>query len=509
MTDSKTDIVAINEKGPETAALSFFERLDLFLRQDVFISEVRPCLKRCAVNGYLVGGLIRDLALKKEVARDYDFVVSGMVEAVARLAAERLGGTPFLLDRESGSYRVVVKTNAGAVTLDFSFMRGESIEDDLKERDFTVNAMAVDLAGLSEGRPRLIDPFNGLADASASALRAVSEGAFAEDPLRCVRAVRLSFCCGLDIEPATQALAQASAGRLRGTAAERIREELVRIFGCSRCADAVRSLYALGIIDAVAPALTGWKDVHGYDLLGHSLATLDEADRLIDLILIDRVSGGQISDGAFVSRFEELKAHLSRRIGPIGMDVFFRVCAFLHDIGKPATIARESGRLRFIGHDSAGAQLAKDMLLGLRFSKAFSTAVSGVIKNHHRVFMLLLLPERSPRAKAHFFRASGGPSGITLLLLALADARATSGRRDSALEALVSEMIDFYYGVYLKKRPRPILTGEEIKRIFSLPEGRIIGELLSEVAKGVEDGMIKTKKDALSRVRRSLDERRG
>lgn len=504
MTDSKKDIVAINEKGPETAALSFFERLDLFLRQDVFIGEVWPCLKGCAVNGYLVGGLIRDLALGKEVARDYDFVVSGMVEAVARLAAERLGGTPFLLDRESGSYRVVVKTNAGAVTLDFSFMRGESIEDDLKERDFTVNAMAVGLAGLSEGRSRLIDPFNGLADASASVLRAVSEGAFAEDPLRCVRAVRLSFCCGLDIEPATQALAEASAGHLRGTAAERIREELVRIFACSRSADAVRSLYALGIIDAVAPQLTGWKDVQGYDLLGHSLSTLDEADRLIDYI-----SGGQISGGAFVSRFEELKTHLSRRIGPIGMDVFFRVCAFLHDIGKPATIVRESGRLRFIGHDSAGAQLAKDMLLGLRFSKVFSTAVSGVIKNHHRVFMLLLLPERSPRAKAHFFRASGGSSGITLLLLALADARATSGRRDSALEALVSEMIEFYYGVYLKKRPRPILTGDELKSIFSLPEGRIIGQLLSEVAKGVEDGMIKTKKEALCHVRRSLDERRG
>lgn len=504
MTDSKKDIVAINEKGPETAALSFFERLDLFLRQDVFIGEVRPCLKGCAVNGYLVGGLIRDLALEKEVSRDYDFVVSGMVEAVARLAAERLGGTPFLLDRESGSYRVVVKTNAGAVTLDFSFMRGGSIEDDLKERDFTVNAMAVGLAGPSEGRSSLIDPFNGLADASASVLRAVSEVAFVEDPLRCVRAVRLSFCCGLDIEPSTQALAEASAGHLRGTAAERIREELVRIFSCSRSADAIRSLYALGIIDAVAPQLTGWKDVQGYDLLGHSLSTLDEADRLVD-----QISSGQISGGVFVSRFEELKSHISRRIGPIGMDVFFRVCAFLHDIGKPATIVRESGRLRFIGHDSAGAQLAKDMLLGLRFSKAFSTAVSGVIKNHHRVFMLLLLPERSPRAKAHFFRASGGSSGVTLLLLALADARATSGRRDSALEALVSEMIEFYYGVYLKKRPRPILTGDELKRIFSLPEGRIIGQLLSEVAKGVEDGMIKTKKEALSHVRRSLDERRG
>ncbi len=497
MTDSKTDMAGINEKGPETGALSFFERLDLFFRQDVFISEVLPCLKGCAVNGYLVGGLIRDLALKKEVARDYDFIVSGMVEAVARLAAHRLGGTAFLLDRQSGSYRVVVKTDAGAVTLDFSLMRGSSIEDDLKERDFTVNAMAVDLADLSESRARLIDPFNGLADASTSVLRAVSEGAFVEDPLRCVRAVRLSFCCGLDIEPATKALAEASAGLLRGTAAERIREELVRIFGCRRSADAVRLLYALGIIDAVAPVLSGWKDVQGYDLLGHSLSTLDEADRLIDMI----------SDGTFISHREELKAHLSRRRGPINMDVFFRVCAFLHDIGKPLTLARESGRLRFIGHDSAGASLAKEMLLGLRFSKAFSTAVSGVIKNHHRVFMLLLLPERSPRAKAHFFRASGGSSGITLLLLALADARATSGRRDEALEAMAAEMIEFHYGVYLKKRPRPILTGDELKRIFSLPEGRIIGELMSEVAKGVEDGMIKTKKEALSHVRRSLDGR--
>lgn len=501
MTDAGTDMDRIieNEKGRETEALSFFVRLDLFLRHDIFIAEVCACISACGVKGYLVGGLLRDLALNRGSAKDYDFVVSGMAEAVAGLAAGRLGGSFFLFDRLSGAYRAVIKTGAAVVTLDFSPMRGALVEDDLMARDFTVNAMAADLSAFSEGRAVVIDPSNGLVDASASVLRAVSEGAFVEDPLRCVRAVRLSHCCGLEIEPATMVLVRASAGLLKGTAAERIREELILIFGCSSGSKAISRLYELGIMDVIAPVLSGWKDIGGYDLLGHSLATLNEADRLLD----------EFSAGTFISHHEELRAFMSRRIGPIGMDVFFRVCAFLHDIGKPLAIDRESGRLRFIGHDSAGAALAKELLLSLRFSKAFSTAVSGVIKNHHRVFMLFLLPERSARVRAHFFRASGGSSGVTLLLLALADARATSGRRDLALEALVSEMIGFYYSVYLKKKPRPILTGDEIMRIFSLAEGKAVGEALRAVSMGVEEGAIKTRKDALSYLGRWLQGQSG
>lgn len=494
MTDAKTDMDRIieKEKGRETEALSFFDRLGLFLSHDIYISEVCACISACGVKGYLVGGLLRDLALNRGSAKDYDFVVSGMAGEVAGLAAGRLGGSFFLLDRLSGAYRAVIKRGAAVVTLDFSLMRGSSIEDDLKARDFTVNAMAADLSAFSQGRAVVIDPSNGLADASASVLRAVGEGAFVEDPLRCVRAVRLSHCCGIEIEPATMALARAAAGLLKATAAERIREELIQIFECRRSANAISRLYELGIMDVIAPVLSGWKNVEGYDLLGHSLATLNEADRLLD----------ELSAGTFISHHEELRAFIARRIGPIGMDVFFRVCAFLHDIGKPLAIDRESGRLRFIGHDSAGAQLAKDMLLGLRFSKAFSTALSGVIKNHHRAFMLFLLPERSARARAHFFRASGGSSGVTLLLLALADARATSGRRDPALEALVSEMLGFYYSVYLKKKPRPILTGKEIMKIFSLAEGKAVGEALRAVSRGVEEGAIKTRKDAVSYLSR-------
>lgn len=496
MTDAKTDIDRITkqEKGRETEALSFFERLDFFLSHDIFISEVCACISACGVKGYLVGGLLRDLALNRGSAKDYDFVVSGMAGEVAGLAAGRLGGSFFLLDRETGAYRVVIKRGTAVVTLDFSLIRGLSIEDDLKARDFTVNAMAVDLSAFSQGRAVVIDPSNGLGDASASVLRTTGEGAFVEDPLRCVRAVRLSHCCGIEIEPATMAFARGAAGLLKRTAAERIREELIQIFECRRSSKAISRLYELGIMDVIAPALSGWKDIGGYDLLGHSLATLDEADRLLD----------EFSAGTFISHNEELRAFIARRIGPISMDVFFRACAFLHDIGKPLAIGRESGRLRFIGHDSAGAVLVKDMLLGLRFSKAFSSAVSGVIKNHHRVFMLLLLPERSPRAKAHFFRASGGSSGVTLLLLALADARATSGRRDPALEALISEMLGFYYSVYLKKRPRPILTGDEVMRIFSLAEGKAVGEALRAVSRGVEEGAIKTRKDAVSYLGRWL-----
>ncbi len=481
-------------------------------RSDSARSFLRPFEKLAAVAGdgivkgvfsiaedrvWLVGGVLRNLALCSPAAPDYDFAVMGDTAALARAAAARFGGTPFALDEEAGAYRVVVK-GGGAATLDFAPLSPGGIVEDLSKRDFTVNAMAVELRSLfGEGRPLLIDPFGGLDDARDGILRAVSPGAFESDPLRMLRAVRLSSRYGLRIEAATRSVISGKAGLVVRSSPERIRDELKALFTGSGTAGGIRLLYDTGLADAVIPETSGWKDVDGYDLLSHSLSVLEEAEAIL----------GNMDEDAFPGFSGRLREYFSGREGELSNQALFKLAAFFHDAGKPLAMSREEKRLRFIGHDTKGAETVSNLLERLRFSRKTSGAVSFFVSNHHRVFMLAGLKERSYRARGHFFRASGGSGGLLLLCLALADARATRGGEDPELLSVVMEMLGFYYGSYLRKKPKPLLTGDEIMEAFGVTEGPIVGEIIREIDDGVERGEIRNRKDALRLIREWLKRR--
>lgn len=442
---------------------------------------------------WLVGGVLRNLALSAPAAPDYDFAVMGDTAALAREAASRFKGAPFALDEEAGAYRVVVKGD-GAATLDFTQLAPDGIEDDLSKRDFTVNAMAVELKALFEGGGQLIDPFGGLDDARAGILRAVSPDAFDNDPLRMLRAVRLSCQYGLRIEEGTCSLIREKAGLIGISSPERIRDELRTVFINNGTAGAIELLYATGLVNAVMPEISGWPDVDGYDLLSHSLSVLREAEAILS----------NMTEEAFPGCSEPLREYFSRHEGELPNHAILKLAAFFHDTGKPLAISREEGRLRFIGHDTKGAEAVRGLLERLRFSRKTANTISSFVANHHRVFMLAGLRERSFRARGHFFRASGDSGGLLLLCLALADARATRGGEDPELYAVVIEMLGFYYGPYSRKKPRPLLTGDEIKEAFGVEEGPIVGEIIRELNEGVERGEIRNRKEALKHIREWL-----
>ena len=170
-------------------------------------------------EAWLVGGAVRDELLGRPVL-DLD-VSCREPEPAARALRALAGDAVFPLNERFGAWRVVLDADA---TVDFSPLRGDSIEADLAERDFTANAVALPVAGGD-----FIDPFDGRTDIERRVLRLVSERAFDDDPLRLLRGVRLEGELGFRLDPAAEELARAKAGLVTGAAGERILEELRRL----------------------------------------------------------------------------------------------------------------------------------------------------------------------------------------------------------------------------------------------------------------------------------------
>jgi len=474
-------------------AFSFLGGLFDILRKDPALKEIygvsaggRASRRRGRAACYLVGGVLRNLLLKEEAGCDYDLCTDGDVRVFSEGLAKKSGGSFFLLDETSSTWRVVVK-KAPLTTIDVSRIREGDIVRDLGKRDFTVNALAVDVRDVFEKqKPALLDPHSGIEDAKKRILRAVSGVSFKEDPLRILRAVRLAQQYNLKIERSTWALLKEGKSLISETAKERVRDELALVFSSPLSFRSMEKLFEAGVMQEVIPELRGWQTMAGYDLLSHSVKTLEEAERmLLEAPLLRK----------------ELKEHFDKGLGGVKRKAVFKIASFFHDIGKPLTMQKEEGELRFIGHDVEGEEIVKRVLKRLRFSRKVTRAVSTLVRNHHRIFALASIERPSQRSRAHFFNSVGGDMGLDLLLIGLSDARATRGAEDRALFSVVMDMMDFYFDVYSKAKPRPLMNGREIMIAFGVPEGPAVGEIIKKISEGVEEGILHDKKNAVRYIK--------
>ncbi|MBI3753042.1 MAG: CCA tRNA nucleotidyltransferase [Deltaproteobacteria bacterium] len=471
------------------------------LKSDPILKAIYDAANAVEVKAYLVGGVLRNLVLSEPLGFDYDIALNGMAGGAANFLARMLKGSAFLLDKEHGAYRVVVKTGCGrcphptlhppCFNIDLSPYKGKDIFEDLKNRDFTINAMALDISALfTESEVELLDNFNGQTDAKKKTIRMVQPAVFDDDPLRLLRAVRLSAQYNLVIEQETERVLKAKANLLTKSAWERIRDEFFAILSCPDSAIYMKMLYELGLLRAILPEIKVWEYLSGYDLLAHLLKTLEHGERLCNNL---RNFAPEFAD--------DIENEFQMALGNVAIRGLLKLALFFHDAGKPATMKMEEERIRFIGHEVEGEIISRRLGRRLKLSRSAVSFIARLVRNHHRVFNLASLEKITDRSKAHLFRAAGKSEGLFLLLLALADARATRGGEDPELAMLVKDLISFYYKVYAVKKPKPLLNGDEVMKIFNVPEGIMVGRILRKLSEAEGAGMIKNKRGAVKFIK--------
>lgn len=444
---------------------------------------------------WIAGGAVRDAALGLEVD-DLDLAVAGDPKAAARAIAREGSGHSFELSAEYATWRAVAAD--GSWQVDLTALRGETIEADLAERDFTIGAVAVPLGG---GEP--VDPLGGLADLDGRLLRAVGERSFATDPLRLLRAARLAAGLGLEVDPGTASLARSEARRAAEPAGERQLAELRQLVGGPDPLRGMALLDELGITPVVLPELEALRGVeqgpnHHLDVHGHTMAVLEQALAVeADL----KRFGGE--------RAEELEALLAEPLADdMSRGTALRFGALVHDIGKPATRSERDGFVTFVGHDRDGVAIVGDLCRRLRASRALTRHLQDLTLHHLRLGFLVHEAPLPPRRVHEYLRATE-PVGADVTLLTIADRLSARGSGPFATEeaieahlALARQMLAATLDWRRDGPPPPPVRGDELAAELGLDQGPEVGELLAEIEAAQYAGEVSTRAAAVDLARR-------
>jgi len=418
------------------------------------IRSIARTLRTAGHEAHLVGGCVRDL-LRGLPPLDWDVATDARPDRLLALFPgaryENRFGT-VAVPLPDGVHEVTTFRHDGTYSDhrrpdDVTF--GDTLDEDLARRDFTVNAMAIPLD--ADGMPgALVDGVDGRADLAAGVLRAVGDPAarFREDALRMLRAVRFAATLGFAVEPATRAAIAAEAPLAVHVSGERTFVELMRLLSAEQPSTGLRLAEETGLLGVIAPELARQRRIpqaktRGEDLWDHTLRTVDAA-------------APSLVDGLPLAR----------------------TAALLHDIGKPATFADG----HFVGHDAVGAELAAAWLDGLRAPRAFTARVAALIRHH----MFAYAPEWSDSAVRRFIRRVGAADLEELLDLRAAD------NIGSGLAANVDGLHE------LRGRCRAQLAahvalargdlavdGDDLMRALALAPGPAVGRLLDELLERV------------------------
>lgn len=448
---------------------------------------LQTALQRAEQRGlrlWLVGGAVRDTLLGKAV-KDLDAVAdsgdTALVHALAREIADAVEGSYVPLDEDRGIARVVLEDGRD---LDLAARVGPDLEHDLRHRDFTLNAMALDPA-----TGEIHDPTGGQADLARGLLRTAGPDGLTDDPLRLLRGARM-LCVYPRLQPAPGLADEIRrlAHLLPTVSWERIRDEL---FLCFRAGISPRIpfLVETGLLEAVLPELTPTRTTtqnhyHHTDVFHHTLEVLR---------YVEESSGPPLG--------QEMAGRRTR-------GELLKLTALLHDIGKPLTRTVDpDGRIRFFGHEALGAEMAEAAGRRLALSSREIQRLKRVVALHLEP---VLLPHRNPTdVDLHRFFRAAGEAAPELLLLSDADVRASRGlaqtdERLAVHRAFVRDMLAEFLQEGRVARPKVPLTGADLVAAFGLSPGPTVGRLLERVAEAVAEGSVRSREQALAWAAESL-----
>ncbi len=337
----------------------------------------------------------------------------------------------------------------------------DRIEDDLGRRDFTINAIALELAGSAPpgaGVPVLVDPFGGAADLAHRVLRTplTPEISFGDDPLRMLRAARFIARFGLEPDPALVDAVVASAARLEIVSAERIRDELDKLIVLGSPSAGLWFCVDTGLAQHFVPELPALRLEHDplhrhKDVLSHTIA------------VVENVRPPALDDGVPAYDYR-----------------ITRLAALFHDVGKPATRGYQPGKgTTFHHHDAVGARITRRRMEALRYPAADIDAVTALVALHLRFHTYKM--GWTDSAVRRYVRDAGDQLAelnvLTRCDCTTRDARkaAMLGRRIDELEARIAELSAAEELAAL----RPELDGNDVMELLGVGPGRIVGEALA------------------------------
>ena len=461
------------------------------------VREARAAL--AGLEAWVVGGTVRDLLARRGLL-DLDLAVAGDAGEAARAIGRAVNGAAFALSEQFGAWRVHARDDG--FTFDVSPLQAETIEGDLARRDFSVNAIAVPLAG---GDP--LDPTGGLPDLESRTLRVlggdtVETSSYASDPLRPLRLVRLAAELGFAPDARTERLTLEAAAAVTRASPERIFTELRRLIVADGAIEGLELADRLGLTAAVLPELAALHGVeqshyHHLDVHGHTIEVLREQ------ITIERdpepVFGSALAPRVAAVLAEPLADELSRA-GAL------RLAALLHDVAKPATRRElDGGRVSFVGHDAVGEEMIGMICRRLRTSERLREFL-GAIARHHLALGFLVHEQPLARAVVYRYLASTSPVEVEVTALSCADRLATRGRgAEAAIEKhvqLARELMQAALDWRARGAPRPAIKGNRLARELGIEPGPELGELMSALAEARYTGEAATPEEAIAYARR-------
>ena len=326
----------------------------------IFMLSLPPLVKRVMdilpadQEIYLVGGAVRDLLLSRP-SPDLDFALPANGISLARTVANALHADFIPLDEERDTGRVIFTDESGIrIFLDFAVYRGANLTEDLRARDFTINAIAYNLRDET-----IIDPTEGGKDLRAKTIRACSPTSLSDDPVRILRAIRLAAAFDIRIEKNTRELMKQSANQLGRISPERLRDEVFKILKGPKPDACMRALEMLGVLPYLMPELIAMKGVeqsepHMFEVWTHTLAVLDYLDQIISALRVgyDAEKTNDMFTGLLGLRLGRFREQIAKHFTePLNVDRSLRSLLFFaalyHDVSKPNTkTVEESGRIR-------------------------------------------------------------------------------------------------------------------------------------------------------------------
>jgi poly(A) polymerase len=457
---------------------------------------------------YLVGGAVRDQLMGLD-SRDLDLAVKEGAIQLGRRVADSSNGAFYVLDAERGTARVLMNKNGEKIILDFANFRGDNIEADLSNRDFSVNALALNL----DDPKIIIDPLNGQLDIISKTIRACSHTSFGDDPVRILRAVRFLFQLGFAIDPATESDLRKAVSLLVNSSIERQRDELFYILGGPRPGEALAVLEKFGVLPFLLPDLVpliqlSQSSHHAHDAWKHTLSVLDYCEQILDSFL--KEGKEKVSNDFLKIAAEELqplnsflKIYFNEPINPIrSLRSIVIFAALYHDVGKPATRTEDDEGIHFIDHEIAGADLAGIRARALALSNEEVQFVECIIQNHMSIHQLVKNEKLNFRKAAYHYFRKAGRAGVVDCLFSLSDLLSTYEERMAparweAGTKMCIRLLDAWFNHYQEMiKPPLLINGDELQTRYKLDPGPFIGDLLAKLEESQAAGKVGSLEEA-------------